>query len=201
MLHFTRRAFLGSVLGSVAALPFLSVPALATTEASAKALVDQAVAEINQVIARGGSEASIIDRFKGIFARYADEPYIAAYALGPAARQASQAQRSAFSTAFRSYVTAKYGRRFREFVGGQVIVQRARSVKNWVEVKCEVRLPGKAPFDVTFFVSDRTGRDRFFNMTVEGVSMLLSEREEIGAMLDQNRGNIDAVIGRLRQLS
>ncbi len=197
MVTISRR----SLIASVAALPLLSVPALALTESGARGLVDQAVAEINQIIRSGGSEAAIIGQFRNVFARYADESYIAAYALGSAARQASQQQRSAFSQAFRGYVTAKYGRRFREFIGGDVIVQSARTVKNWVEVKCEVRLAGEAPFDVTFFVSDRTGRPKFFNLTVEGVSMLLSEREEIGAMLDQNRGNIDAVIARLQQMS
>ncbi len=197
MFPISRRAF----MASAAALPILTVPALALTESSAKALVDRVVAEINQIISAGGSEATIINRFEGIFQRYADRPYIAAYALGPAARQASQAQRAAFSNAFGAYLTAKYGRRFREFVGGRVVVQRAQAVKNWVEVKCVVQLAGRAPFDVTFYISDRTGRDLFFNMTVEGVSLLLTEREEIGAMLDQNRGNIDAVTANLRRMT
>ncbi|MDF0599348.1 ABC transporter substrate-binding protein [Psychromarinibacter sp. C21-152] len=198
MSLISRRSF----VSALAALPVLSMlprPALALSPPAAESLVDKAVAEINQAIAAGGSEAAIIDRFVRIFARYADESYIAAYAMGPAARQASAAQRQAFSQAFRSYITAKYGRRFREFVGGTVTVSRSKAVKTWVEVYAQVNLPGEAPFAVTFYVSDRTGQPLFFNIAVEGVSMLLQEREEIGAMLDQNRGNIDAVIAQLRQ--
>lgn len=47
-------------------------------------------------------------------------------------------------------------------------------------------------------MSDRTGRDLFFNMFIEGVNLLLTERTEIGAMIDRNGGNIDAMIANLR---
>jgi len=194
MNRFTRR----SVLGAFAALPFISSPAAALTEASAKALVDKAVRDINQVIASGTSEGQMIAQFGRIFDRYADESYIAAYAMGSDARRASASQRRAFSDAFGSYLTAKYGRRFREFIGGQVVVLGTKRVKNWVEVSAQVNLRGSAPFRVTFFVSDRTGRDLFFNLTIEGVSLLLSEREEIGALIDRNGGDIDRMIAALR---
>lgn len=187
-----------SLLAGLAVLPFVPRAASALTTAGAEGLVDKAVAEINQAIAAGGSESAIIQRFVQLFARYADESYIAAYAMGSAARQATPAQRQAFSAAFRSYITAKYGRRFREFVGGRVNVRSAKPVKNWVEVYATVDLPGQAPFAVTFFVSDRTGKPLFFNIAVEGVSMLLQEREEVGALLDRNRGDIDATIAALR---
>lgn len=195
MVQFTRR----TTLAALASLPFFARPAFALSEAAAKALVDQAVAEINSIIAAGGSEATIINKFVGFFNRYGDNSYIAAYAMGPDSRRATPAQRAAFSQAFGRYVTAKYGRRFREFIGGVVTVQSARAVKNWVEVTSVVQLRGRSPFQVTFYVSDRTGRPLFFNMTIEGVSLLLSEREEIGALLDRNGGNIDAMIAALQQ--
>jgi phospholipid transport system substrate-binding protein len=50
---------------------------------------------------------------------------------------------------------------------------------------------------VTFLISDRSGSDKFFNMFIEGVNMLLTERAEIGAMLDRRRGDIDALIAEL----
>ena len=76
-----------------------------------------------------------------------------------------------------------------------------RQVKNWFEVDTVAFLQGQSPFEVTFHVSNRTGRDLFFNMFIEGVNLLLTERAEIGALLDRNRGDIDAMIGDLRQLS
>ena len=36
-------------------------------------------------------------------------------------------------------------------------------------------------------------------MFIEGINMLLTERTEIGAMLDRRGGNIDAMIADLRK--
>ena len=62
-------------------------------------------------------------------------------------------------------------------------------------------LRGQSPFEVTFHVSDRSGRDLFFNMFIEGVNLLLTERTEIGAMIDRNGGDIDKMIADLKKLS
>lgn len=192
-----RRAFLAGLsgLGVSAALP---LPALALNEASAEALINKVVADINQVIASGKNEAGMIAEFKRIFDRYGDNSAIAASAFGTDVRRATEAQKGAFSEAFAGYISRKYGKRFREFIGGKIDVTGVRQVKKWYEVDANVNLRGQAPFRVTFFVSDRTGRDLFFNISIEGVNLLLTERREIGDMLDRRGGNIDAMIADLR---
>lgn len=194
---FTRRRLLGTVLAATTALA-LPLPATALTDANAKALIDKVVAEINRVIASGKSLGGMIQDFERIFSRYADVGIIAQSTLGADSRRASSAQMRAFTDAFRGYIARKYGKRFRQFVGGRIEVQGVRQVKSWHEVISTVYLRGEAPFEVRFLVSDRSGRDLFFDMLIEGVSLRLSERTEIGAMLDARRGNIDALIQDLR---
>lgn len=194
----SRRGFLGLIGGAIAALPILPTPALAMTDAAAKALVDKLVADINAVISSGKSEPAMYREFERIFSRYADVPTIARYALGADARRASPAQLRAFTETFQRYISVKYGRRFREFIGGRIEVNDARAVKSFIEVRTTAILRGEAPFNVTFLVSDRSGSDRFFNMFIEGVNMLLTERTEIGAMIDRRGGNLDEMIADLR---
>jgi phospholipid transport system substrate-binding protein len=157
------------------------------------------VAEINRVIAGGGSLPVMISSFEKIFARYADVAIIAQSTLGADARRVSPAQMSAFVEAFRGYIARKYGKRFQEFVGGRIEVTGVRQVKTWHEVISTAHLRGESPFEVKFLVSDRSGKDLFFDMVIEGISMRLTEKTEIGAMLDRNRGNIDGLIGDLRK--
>lgn len=193
----TRRAF----LGSVAALAILAaVPALAVTLEAARRLVDGLVADVNGVIASGAPESAMLDEFERIFDRYADVPTIARYALGSDARSASQGQLQGFTAAFRTYIARKYGRRFREFIGGQIVVVEARNVPNGVEVETTAVLQGRAPFRVDFQVSDASGQTLFFNIIIEGVNMLLSERAEVQAMLDARGRNIDRLIAELPQV-
>lgn len=196
-MKLTRRMFATGLGGAVLAGWAWPRAALALTEARAKALIDQLVDEINTVIGSGKAETSMYGDFERIFARYSDTSYISAYAMGVDGRRASSAQKRAFSVTFQSYIARKYGKRFREFIGGRLEVQAVRQVKSWYEVKTTAFLRGESPFEVTFLVSDRTGKDLFFNMFIEGVNMLLSERSEIGAMLDRRGGDIDKMIADL----
>lgn len=191
-----RRTFLTG-LGALTLLPARS--AFALNEARASSLIEALVKDINKVIASGKGESAMFKEFERIFARYSDTSYIAAYAMGVDGRRASSGQKRAFSKAFQGYISRKYGKRFREFIGGRLEVKKVKKVKNWFEVSTTAFLRGEAPFEVTFHVSNRSGKDLFFNMYIEGINLLLTERTEVGALLDRNRGNIDAMIADLKK--
>ncbi|MBY4894503.1 ABC transporter substrate-binding protein [Rhodobacteraceae bacterium N5(2021)] len=195
----TRRAFLSTAVAA-AALPFLPRPAQAMTAGQAQALVDAAVADVNRVISSGGSDAAVLREMERILSTYADVPTIARSVLGPPARTASAAQLRAFTDAFQDYFAAKYGRRFREFIGGTITVQGVRPVRSFFEVISVVNLRNAAPFELRWLVSDGSGRPLFFNLIIEGVNLMISERTEIGAMLEARGGNIDALTQHLRTL-
>ena len=195
--EISRRAFILG-LSALGALSLVPGPAAALTVGEARGLIDAAVGDINRVINSGKSQSAMIRDFEGIFARYADVPTIARSCLGPAARSASGAQMQAYTQAFQGYIARKYGKRFGEFVGGRVEVNDARPVRNYFEVISTAHLRGKSPFEVRFLVSDRSGRNKFFNLLMEGVNMLATERTEIGAMLDRRRGDINGMIADLQ---
>lgn len=196
-MPLSRRAFF---LASAAAAAVAALPAQALTLDQARAHVEALVAEVNRVIASGESEAAMIQEFAAIFDRFADVPTIARYALGSDARAASAGQLDAFTAAFRVYIARKYGRRFREFIGGRIELVEAREVPNGIEVETTAILQGQAPFRVDWHVSDRSGRVAFFNIIIEGVNMLLSERTEVQAMLDQRGRDLDRLIADLPNL-
>ena len=171
---------------------------LAADAKDAEVLVTNLVADINAVISSGSSEAVMVKQFEEIFKLYADVPTIARYALGNDARALSKSQMEKFTKIYSVYVSHKYGRRFREFIGGKIVVQKSRPIKSFFEVETLAHLKGWEPFTVSFLVSNRSGKLLFFNMFIEGINMLLSERTEIGAMLDKRRGDIQRVMEDLQ---
>ncbi len=196
-INLTRRSVtLG--LGSIVALGPLAQPAYAVSESVAKSHVIKLVDAINKVIASGKSEANMIKDFEKIFVKYSDVRYLGSYALGIDGRSASAAQKRSFNKAFQGYIARKYGKQFRVFIGGRLEVKSVKTVKSHVEVKTMAHLKGQAPFEVMFFVSDKSGRPLFYNMFIEGINMLLTERTEIQAMLDKRRGNLDLMIRDLK---
>lgn len=198
-LFLSRRAF-GAGLAGAAAIAALPRAAAALTVEQAKALIDKAVGEVNRIISSGKSESAMFPEFERVFSRYADVPTIARSALGVAARSASNAQLSAFTKAYQGYLSRKYGRRFREFIGGKIEVNDARAIKSYYEVVSTAYLQGEAPFDLRWHVSDKSGKQLFFNIIIEGVNMLASERTEVGALLDKRGGDLDKLIADLKSL-
>lgn len=196
--NLSRRHFIttGLAFSGLAAMPS-GVRAL--TDARARTLVDAVVSDINRVIASGKPVSVMISDFERIFTRYADVNIIARSTLGADANRISSSQMAAFTKAFRGYIARKYGKRFNEFVGGRIEVNSVKAVKSWHEVKSTAYLRGESPFEVSFLVSDRSGKDLFFDMIIEGISMRLSERTEVGAMLDRRNGDINAMIADLKK--
>ncbi|MBA4326179.1 MAG: ABC transporter, partial [Rhodobacter sp.] len=199
-LTLSRRGFVAGLATAAtlaATLAALPRPALALTAEAATDLVDRTVADLKSIINSGKSEAAMLRDFEQLFTRYGDVPAIARSVLGPAARSASRGQLAAYTKAFQGYLSRKYGRRFREFEGAQIQVAEARAVKSYYEVVSIARLQGEAPFEVRWHVSDRSGKSLFFNIIIEGVNMLATERTEMGALLDQRGGDLDRLIADL----
>ncbi len=190
---YTRR----TIAAMLAALP-LAGPAAALSQGDAESLIGKLTKDIFRVINSGKAEKAMLRDFERIFVKYADVPVIARSSLGVARRSASKSQVNAYTKAFQGYVTRKYGKRFREFIGAKIEVTQSQKSKRGYLVFSNVTFSGKKPFLVQWQVSDASGRDRMFDIIIEGISMLRLEREEIGAMLDRRGGDIDKLIAHLK---
>ena len=196
--RLSRRALLASGAGfcAVALIPTAS---LAITEKSAVDLINKVVADVLAIINSGKSEANMLRDFNSIFVDYGDVPLIAKTVLGAPGRTASSSQLSAYIKAFEGYISRKYGRQFRTFEGAKVNIVSTRdagSSKGFL-VKTMVDNSRQTPFEVEYWVVDRSGRPKFFDVRIEGISLISTERTEIGAMLESLGGDIDRLIAKL----
>ena len=191
----TRRSVL---LGLAAASALATTPVLAASTAQAEEMIAKVVADVQAIINSGKGEGAMLRDFEQIFASYADVPIIAKSALGAPWRAASPDQQSGFVAAFRGYISRKYGKQFRAFIGGQITIVRSRDAgQKGILVETEAKLQGQAPFAVEWQVSDGSGRLKFVNLNIEGIWLLTTEREEIGALLDRRGGDLNRLIADL----
>lgn len=198
--HLTRRAMLLG-LGAAAAVLALGVPApaRALTTSAAQSFVVGLAGELTALIDSGRGDAQMYSAFEGILARYADMGAIAASTLGPPWRSASAAQKQGFVAAFQRYLSRRYGKQFRDYKNARIDVTGAKDGgKAGILVQTKVVRPGDEDIAVEWQVSDRSGAAKVVNLIIEGVSMLANERAEVGAMLDAQRGSLDALIAQLK---
>ena len=192
----TRRTLLFAGACGAVALPVAPVHAL--SDDAARSLIDAVVNDIHRVINSGMPIETALKEFENIFVNYADVQAIARSALGPPARTASPRQLREFTDAFSGYISRKYGKRFREFKGGVIKVTESRKRSRVHEVRAIARLKDREPLAMSFVVSDRSGKTLFIDILIEGISLLKSERVEIGALLDKQGGDVDRLVAALK---
>ena len=166
----------------------------------AERLIRNISEKVNGVISSSSSQEKVIIELEEIFKKYADTDIMSLTSLGPARRRASEVQLDNFKSAFQRYFLNKYARRFRELQDGEISILSSRSVRSIVEVKTRIRLIDWAPFEVVWLVSDRSGEIKIFNIIIDGINLLSSERTEIGVMLENRNGDIDLLSRDLRKL-
>lgn len=197
--RLSRRRLLG-LAAAAALLP--AAAARATTEAQARALVDALAVELTAIVNSGAGLAQMIGRFEGVLGRFADMNVIARSVLGPVARQASAQQLDRFTTAYRGYLARKYGRAlFGGYIGGEIQVTGVSKSGTVYSVASRAvmrrRAGGNETLQVIWQISERSPQPRFFNMIIDGVNLFAIEREEVPALLDARRGNLDRLIADL----
>jgi phospholipid transport system substrate-binding protein len=178
-------------------LLFISYEAHALTTKQANNLITSLVEDINIIINSNKPPTYMYLDFKTILTKYGDTKIMAQKVLGIDWRRASIRQRQDFQKAFEHYLSIKYGKRFREFLGGVITVTKSRKVNSVFEVISIVELNNQAPFEVRWLVASKDGTPKMFNLFIEGINVSSSEKTEIGAMLDKRKGNINQLITHL----
>ena len=172
----------------------------ALEQSKAEELIKKISFEVNNIISSSRDEPVIIGELEFVFKKYADTNIMALTTLGPARRTASSSQLEFFKDSFQIYFLNKYARRFRELKDGEISILASRPIRSGVEVKTRVHLIDWAPLEVLWLVSDRSGEVKIFNIIIDSINLLSSERVEIGVMLENRNGDIDLLSASLRDI-
>lgn len=197
-MRLTRRRLLAAALagGGLATLP---AAAQSLTEAEARAHVRSAVDAVLAIVTGGGGAPEKAAKLRKVLDRYAAMAQIAQFAAGVAWRSMSGDQQRRFTDAFEHFLSTVYARRFQDYSGQTVTIgQVSDAGKRGVIVASTVSQPNGQPIAVDWLVSDRPGRVVIADIVIEGISLLVSQREEIGGMLESRGGNVERLIADLR---
>ncbi|MEM1343614.1 MAG: ABC transporter substrate-binding protein [Pseudomonadota bacterium] len=173
--------------------------AWALDETEAREHVRATVDEVLALVRAPGASSAKAGQFRAILERRAAMPQIARFAAGVAWREMNERQQSGYTDAFSHFVSTVYAKRFQEYSGEKIEIGRVRDAgRRGLVVESRVNQPGGgAPIAVEWLVSDRPGRIVVADIVIEGVSLLVTQREEIGAMLDSRGGDVERLISDL----
>ena len=151
-------------------------------------LVGQAIADIkDQQAAQADREA----RFRALLEAGFDIPRISRFVLGRYWNAATPDQRQHFAGLFEDWVVRTYSARFKDYSGQTIRVtgERPESDITTVVISQFNGTNGAPPAKVEWHVRKQTdGAFKVVDVSVEGISMALTERDEIAAVADRHGG-------------
>jgi len=198
----TRRALLAGSAASIGLLAVSTSGARALGVSSAVSFIQTVAGEVEALVRSGLGETQLQGRFHDVLGRRAAVAQIARFCLGSPWRSLSSTKQRAYVAAFHDNIAITAVRQFKE------VRQQAQSaslrVTNGIDagrkgvlVKSKLSRPGAADIDVDWLVSDRGGSTRVTDIIVEGVSLVITQREKVSSMLSRNGNNVDRVISDL----
>lgn len=147
-------------------------------------------------------------QFRDFLMNLTDIRRIAVFTLGAARRTASPAETNAFVDAFREYAVAVYESRLRAYAGQylKVVGGREHGPGDYIVQTVLVDPTGRTeqqgePIEVDFRVDNSAGHFVVIDVAIAGVWLALEERDQFTAFLEENGGNLGALINHLNVLA
>src|SRR6185437_8392266 len=134
--------------------------------------------------------------FRALVDEYFDFPAIASFVLGRYWKTASEDERRQFTAAFEDHMVRAYVVRFSDYKGEKFRVMPARQEgDSGTIVPAEIQRPGGLPSVVLDW---KVQGLRIRDVSVSGVSMALTYRDEFASVVQNNNGQVAALTAALR---
>lgn len=193
-----RRSFLVSATALSAFVA--AVPAFAAVNEQAardfiQALGNETVATFSD---KSMSRPQAVERFKVLLNKGFDVPYIGRWVLGRFWNQASPDEQREYLGLFEGLIVETYANRFADYSGEQFRITGARVDGDTdALVQTQISRPNGPPVNVEWRVRERDGQFRIIDVSVEGVSMGITQRSEFASVI-QSSGGMAGLIRALK---
>jgi len=145
------------------------------------------------------SDEELVGRFRELFDEGFDVPYIARSALGRFWPLATDRERAEYVPLFEDYNSWVYALQFRHYSGESFRVDRARpESEDIMTIESTVMRRDGPMTKIDWSVASVGGTMKIRDIKIEGVSMIISHRDEFANAIQQRGGRIEGLIEALR---
>jgi phospholipid transport system substrate-binding protein len=187
------------LIRSLLILVLAAAPVAAATDPSG--FVTELGRKTLEIINQQPPKAERDQRFRAILHEGFDMEALSRFVLGPHWRSATDAQRKEFMKLFEDWIVGAYGERFSQYSGEQfkVIGQRPEG-QNATLVNSQIIRPnGGPPVKVDWRVAKAGNEYKISDVVVEGISLMVTQRQEFSSVIQRNGGQLEALLKILRQ--
>lgn len=140
-----------------------------------------------------------VEAFRDVFREGFDIVTVGRFVLGRHWRTATEAQQREYLRLFETLTVETYARRFSDYSGQDFEITGTRPEGDRdAMVSMRIAGPGGPPLNVNWRVREANGEFKIIDVVVEGISQVITQRQEFSAVIQQAGGNVDALINQLR---
>ncbi|MCR9221385.1 MAG: ABC transporter substrate-binding protein [Alphaproteobacteria bacterium] len=201
------RTLRGFTLAAIAAICMASAPGASGTgtafaqDAEAGAFIlDLGERAVTALTDREIPQEERQERFRTLLNTGLDLEFVGGYVLGVYRRQTDAEQMGTFLELLEENIVQNYAWRFRNYTGEELHLLRTREGgRDSTIVETELEQLGDAPpVRVAWRVHRKDGELKIIDIVVEGISMMVTQRDEYVGFMRAN-GGVDALIDALRK--
>ena len=141
------------------------------------------------------------EKLRGILKSYFDVNSIGKWVLGRHWRKASAAERSEYLGLFEDLIVNTYAIRFKSYSNEKIKLTGTASRGQTAIVKSVIERGSQQPVRVDWRVTYPDGQYKIFDIVIEGVSMIQTQRSEFSSVIRRNGGRVSGLITTLKNRS
>jgi phospholipid transport system substrate-binding protein len=146
------------------------------------------------------SDQELVQRFRVLFEEGFDIPFIARSALGRFWPRATDQEKAQYVPLFEDYIVEIYAGQFRDYKGQTFHASSAQTGADGViTVTSDVVLPDGGATKLEWIVVMVDGKPKIRDIKIEGVSMIITYRDQFANEILQHDGKVAGLIDALRE--
>ena len=132
-----------------------------------------------------------------------DMNLISKFVLSKYWKLATDDQKKAYLAAFKQYFISSYANKLDQYSGEKVIIVSSNAAKKFVIVKSNIVRDGTdtLKIELDWRLLTRDGQTKIIDLSIEGISLIIAQREEFQSFLANNDNNLDALISKLNSIN
>jgi phospholipid transport system substrate-binding protein len=132
-----------------------------------------------------------------------DMNLISKFVLSRYWKTASDQQKISYLNAFEEYFISSYANKLDQYSGEKIVIVSSEAAKKFVIVKSNIVRDGAdtLKIELNWRLLTRDGQTKIIDLSIEGISLIVAQREEFQSFLSNNNEDLDALINRLKTIN
>ena len=142
-------------------------------------------------------------RFTELVMSSIDMNLISKFVLSKYWKLATDDQKKAYQVAFKQYFISSYANKLDQYSGEKVVIVSSNAAKKFVIVKSNIVRDGTdtLKIELDWRLLTRDSQTKIIDLSIEGISLIIAQREEFQSFLANNDNSLDALINKLNSIN